>query len=89
MEQWEVAMTTHATIGKGLRILVASFFATCLLAAWPLSAQAGKNGGGHVQTQDLHVTKTVDQASPRKTGTSTGKGQQYIKYDMKNVYISQ
>jgi type VI protein secretion system component Hcp len=45
--------------------LIASLFTAGLLAVWPLSAQAGKSGGGgHVQTHDISVTKTVDKASP-------------------------
>jgi type VI protein secretion system component Hcp len=59
-------MTTHSTIKTVLRALVASLFAAGLSAMWPLSAQAGKSGGGggHVQTHDISVTKTVDKASP-------------------------
>jgi len=49
-------MTTHAIIRNSLRTLVASFLATCLLAVWPQSAQAGKSGGGRVQHKEITVT---------------------------------
>jgi type VI secretion system (T6SS) effector Hcp len=58
-------MTTHSTIRTVLRALVAGLFAAGLTAAWPLSAEAGKSGGGgKVQTHDMSVTKKVDRASP-------------------------
>jgi type VI secretion system Hcp family effector len=101
-------MTTQAIIRAGLRTLVASFFATCLLAAWPLSVQAGKGGGGgggvgRVQHSDLTVQKHFDKASPKLyEAASSGKHfdnviierpksggtKQYIKYELKNTYIS-
>ena len=106
-------MTTHTTIKNGLRMLVASFFAACLLAVWPLSANAKGNNSSHVQTHDITITHKYDKASPvlakkngggnvsagwnvkqntaaaRTTGKTKAKGQQYMQYEMKNVYISQ
>ena len=67
-------MTTHSTIRTVLRALVAGLFAAGLTAAWPLSAEAGKSGGGgKVQTHDMSVTKKVDRASP-VLGQATTKG---------------
>jgi type VI protein secretion system component Hcp len=85
-------MTTHAIIRNGLRTLVASFLATCLLAVWPQSAQAGKSGGGHVQHKEFTITKQLDKATPvmakkKPTGTSKGKVE-YMKFEMKDSYIS-
>ena len=58
-------MTTHSTTRTVLRALVAGLFAAGLTAAWPLSAEAGKSGGGgKVQAHDISVTKPVDRASP-------------------------
>ena len=50
-------MTTHSTIRKVLRTLVSSFFAACLLAVWPLSAEAG-NHTTRVQGHDMNITKS-------------------------------
>jgi len=72
-------MTTQAIIRAGLRTLVASFFATCLLAAWPLSAQAGKSGGSgggrggeSVNHQEITVSKHFDAATPKSGGNVSG-----------------
>jgi len=106
-------MTPRSTIKNGLRTLVASLFAACLLAAWPLSANAKGNNSSRAQFHDITITHKYDKASPvlakkegggnvsggwdvkqntaaaKKTGATKGKGQQYMKYEMKNVYISQ
>jgi hypothetical protein len=89
----EVAMTLRTIIRNGLRALVASFLAACLLAVWPQSAQAGKSGGGHVQHKEITITKHVDKASPmmakkKPAGTSKGKVE-YMNYQMNQLYISQ
>jgi type VI protein secretion system component Hcp len=85
-------MTTHAIIRNGLRTLVASFLATCLLAVWPQSAQAGKSGGGRVQHKEITITKYMDKSSvnlARKSGgTKGGQKLKYMNYQMNNVYIS-
>jgi len=88
-----MAMTTHSTIRNGLRTLVASLFAACLLAVWPLSANAKGNNSSRVQTHDITITHKYDKASPvlaKKNGGKTkAKSQEYMKFEMKNVYISQ
>jgi|SRR5690348_16816327 type VI protein secretion system component Hcp len=72
-------MTTHSTTRTVLRALIAGLIAAGLSAVWPLSAQAGKSGGGgHVQTHDISVTKTADKASPNLY-RSTAKGEHYRK----------
>jgi len=83
-------MTTHAIIRNGVRTLVASLLAAVLLALLALPAQAGKNsrGGSHIQIQEIQVQKYLDRSTTRTTGTSKGKGQQYMNYKMNNTYIS-
>ena len=64
-------MTTHSTIRNVLRLLVASFFAACLFAMWPLSAEA--RGNNHVEHHDITIKKTADKSSPavaKKKGTT-------------------
>jgi hypothetical protein len=84
-------MTTHAIIRNSLRTLVASFLATCLLAVWPQSAQAGKSGGGRVQHKEITVTKYLDKSSvslAKKQSAGTSKGKvRYMNYQMNQIYI--
>lgn len=72
-------MLIHSTVKTVLRTLVAGLFAAGLSAVWPLSAQAGKSGGGgHVR--DISVTKTADTSSPSLyQGTAQGKHYSNVK----------
>ena len=83
-------MTTHSTIRNVLRALVASLFAVAFSVTWTMSAHAGSKAGH--QTHDVTITKHIDKPTPqiaKKTGSSKNKGQQqYLKYELKNVYIS-
>jgi type VI protein secretion system component Hcp len=74
-------MRTPSSISKIVQNLVISFLATCLLAAWPMSAEAKGNNGGHSSHSDIQITKHVDSASskvsakkgtPSKTFTNFG-----------------
>ena len=70
-------MTIHSTVKTVLRTLVAGLLAAGLSAVWPLSAQAGKSGGGgHVQSHDISVTKTIDRSSP-SLYRSTAQGKHF------------
>jgi len=84
-------MTTHAIIRNGLRTLVASLLAACLLPLLAYPAQAGKNTGGRVQHSEITITKHFDKASPmmaKKKPAATSKGKvQYMNYQMKETYI--
>jgi hypothetical protein len=57
-------MTVHLRNTKCVSTLLASLFAVCFFAIWPVSADAKNNNSTHVQHQELTIKKTSDTASP-------------------------
>jgi hypothetical protein len=61
-------MTIHSTIRNGVRALIASLLAACLLALWPLLAEAKSN-----TTHTSNSTKTTTTVGSQSSGAGAGK----------------
>jgi hypothetical protein len=71
-------MSTHSTIRRGVRTIVASLFA-CPFTVWPLSAKAGIHTT-HVQNHEMSAKSTAPpRAKTKVTAIGDIKGESTVK----------